>query len=134
MCFVIHDLELLLNYFRYARTGPHLTTKAVGFRTMRQEIRNESLLGLGKSGCGTGMRTGTQSITSLFLHGRHPLAHCTWGDAQGFGNVFLLPTFVFEVKRSPTSDFFPVLRAEMNDCHALLVACTQKFSKLCNGQ
>lgn len=96
MRLVVHNLELPFNHLSDAPAGPHLTAKAVCFRTMRQQIRNLSQLVRGEFRRPARMGMCAQCLFTLRIGHPHPLADRTWRDTERRGDVLLLPTLALE--------------------------------------
>ena len=130
---MVGNAELLLDDLGDAGAGPDLTAKAVGFRPMRQEVRNEAQLIRAELGGMAGAWARKQGGRTFTAGGHHPLADGPLGDIEGDGDVPLLPAELLEAPGLHPTPFPPVLRIKRFRGHALLYG-PKNFSSLRNAQ
>jgi hypothetical protein len=107
---VVFHAKLPLDYLGYPGTGPNLTPKPKAFRTARQQVRDLlAFCGTQTPWC-TGFGTILERYFSAFPDPSDPLADSSFGHAEGFGNILLLPACLVQSPGSLASFFFPTRR------------------------
>lgn len=111
MSWMVAYAEDLFDDRRDARAGPDISTKAVGFGPLGQQIRDLCQLVGRQPRLRTGGDTTAQRFdTASFLCALEPLAHCPVGHSKGLGDAALLPALLFQFPSSEPAAFPPVPR------------------------
>src|SRR5205823_6667786 len=100
MVFVIRDPKLALDDLGDPSTGPHIATKTISFGTVPQKLRDQTLLRIAQFRRVAGARMSEQSIGSLLLRQRQPLAHGTSVDSKRRRNIDFPPAQSVQFDRS----------------------------------
>ena len=106
---VVSDAELALDDFGDTRPRPDIAEEAEGRRAARQERRQFSQLVGREAGRRARRCAGAQGLHAASTGTFEPLANGTLGDAEGFGNLALLPALMMEFPGTETTAFAPIL-------------------------
>src|ERR1700677_2247169 len=130
---VVANPEFPLDNLGDPRTGPDITTEAIGFRSVPEKIRN--LASLQKSQlCGVTRRSmRPQRLCPSVLRYMNPLTDSAVGNTQSNGYVVLRPTLLLEFPSTKASPFFPVAGGWRRSSHAPILR-SKEFSSLRSSQ
>jgi hypothetical protein len=110
MRWVVCHTQFACNHLRHARTGPEVAPKAEAFGALRQQA-GDALPFCGTQTPGsTGRFPSPECGFASLQTACDPLADRAFGDAERFGNVFLLPARLVQRPGAHPSFFFPTLR------------------------
>src|SRR5215470_1684776 len=105
---VIADAELALDYDRNACLCPNIADKTVSLcATLEQGGKLVALLG-SELGCGAFARAIAQRVRAALSSTGNPLADCSLGHTQCFGDLLLWPALLIQVPGTKTASFAPV--------------------------
>ena len=105
---VVVHAELAADNLRYASGGPHLASKAKGFRSSGQQQRQLGELLGGQSRWRTRRWPMPQTSDAALPTAAHPLTDCALRHAQRGGDVTLSPTLLFQFPGAQPSPLPPV--------------------------
>jgi hypothetical protein len=108
---MIGDAEFQADDGGDARTGPQLSTKAIGDGPSMQQLGQAGELGGRQPPRGPGWRPVTERLGAGFAGPFHPLADGVLADPQRLGNLALRPALLLEVPSLESSGFFPIGRS-----------------------
>lgn len=114
------DAELLLQHGRHAGTVPEITSKAVGFRTMPEEVRNQVFLLWSQAGRTSGSRMRPKRLRAIGLRALEPTPHHTVGHTQGLSNRDVQPAALIQFPSAKPAPFPPATRTRIPPAHATL--------------
>jgi hypothetical protein len=97
-----------------ARTGPQLSTKAIGYGPSMQQRGQASELVGGQPPRGPRWRPATERLGAGFAGPFHPLADGSLADTHGLGNLALRPALLLEVPGLQAPSFFPGMRCRVH--------------------
>lgn len=108
MRFVVQDSKLPLDHDSYARTGPDISAKSVGFGTMPKKFRNLLLLSRRKPSWPSRWSMMVQGIRSAFTGQTDPLTHGSFGNPQAFRYPSLQPAPSLQIPRLKPTFLSPI--------------------------
>jgi hypothetical protein len=97
-----------------ARTGPQLSTKAIGYGPSMQQLGQASELVGRQPPRGPGWGPAPERIGAGGACPFHPLADGSLAATHGLGNLALRPTLLLEVPGLQAPSFFPGVRCRVH--------------------
>ena len=105
---VVGYAELPLNDLGNPTPRPNLPAEPEGGGSPRQQLRELPPLLVAQLGRPTRRLAMTQGLRAALPGLADPLAHCSFGDAQRCGHIFLLPTLLDQLPSTQPAGLLPI--------------------------
>src|SRR5262249_20699755 len=118
LALAVRDTEFLLDDPSDTGTRPDFAPEPISLRAMPQELRELAPLGRRQLGDRARGRAGEQGRRCVPLCRRQPPTDGPFRDAEGGGDVALLPTLLLQVQGSHPPPLLPIMRLNRSGIHA----------------
>src|SRR4051812_9491019 len=126
--FVVSDAKLLLDNLADAVAGPNVSTEAIRFSAMPEEVSDQFPLPWEQFPGRAWAQAAVQSVWSDFSGGRQPLTDGRSADAQGLSDVAWRPPLLAQLPGTHPPPLAPIVKCGPLMPHTSILTQSVKFS------